>query len=266
MKTTETSTASLTNTAILSAEEQEYLLNLARQTVCWYLADGSSPKPDERALPESVKQKAPCFVTLEHKRRELRGCLGMFERTTPLFKNVISRAIAATEDSRFVTDPVTYDEMKDIRIDISVLTEPRELAFSSPEDLLSKLRPGTDGVILSTRYGSSTFLPQVWEQLPGKEEFLAHLCYKHGAPPDTWKRDWQNMRVQIYSALVFSEKDTERKIIGKRGAVAGAKGAIVLGHADYSAGKTIKTGRVDAETELPAGAIVKWGSDIVEKQ
>lgn len=251
-----------TNTLALSAADREYLLNLARQTVCWYLDDRSVPAPDGKGLPESVKVKAPCFVTLEHKRRGLRGCLGMFERTTPLFMNVISRAVAATKDGRFAGDPVTYKEMKDIRIDISVLSEPRNLPFDSPEDLISKLRPNTDGVILFTRYGSSTFLPQVWEQLPDKEEFLGHLCYKHGAPPDTWKTEWRNIRVQVYEALVFSETDTERRIVGRNGAKAGEKGAVVLGHVDPAMKDAVKPGEVAAGEPLKAGTIVKWDSDV----
>lgn len=196
-----------TNTTTLTEQEQRFLLKLARDTITLYLKDRSSPKIDEKELSDNLKQKLACFVTLNHRKTGLRGCIGMFERTTPLYKNVISRAIAAsTQDTRFEM-PVALSELKDIQIDISVLTEPKDLPFSSPEDLLAKLRPNIDGVILYTRhgYGQSTFLPQVWEQLPNKEEFLGHLCMKHGAPANAWKADYKNTRVQIYQALVFHE-------------------------------------------------------------
>jgi AmmeMemoRadiSam system protein A len=196
-----------TNTAVLTDQDKTFLLKLARETITLYLKDGSSPKVDEKNLSDNLKQKLACFVTLNHRRSGLRGCIGMFERTTPLYKNVISRAIAAsTQDTRFEM-PVALSELKDIQIEISVLTEPKDLPFTSPEDLLAKLRPNIDGVILYTRhgYGQSTFLPQVWEQLPDKEEFLGHLCMKHGAPAKAWKTDYKNTRVQIYQAVVFHE-------------------------------------------------------------
>ena len=102
----------------------------------------------------------------------------LFEARDPLYANVISRTIAAeTEDPRF--PKVRPDELDDIKLEISVLTPPGDLAYNSPEDLLEKLEPLRDGVIITTRYGSSTFLPQVWEQLPGKEQFLEHLCRKN---------------------------------------------------------------------------------------
>ena len=157
-----------------SNQEKDYLLNLARETLSWYLQYNVTPEPDLKILTDKLKENRPCFVTLEEN-SNLRGCIGLFEFTQPLYKNVISRAIAAaTQDRRF--NPVKSEELKDITIEISVLTEPAELKFASPEDLLNKLQPFEDGVILYTDYGNSTYLPQVWEQLPGKEEFLSSLC------------------------------------------------------------------------------------------
>lgn len=189
----------------LTAGDKAYLVKLARQTLEQYLKDRSVPKPDEAKLSPALKEKGACFVTLEKKTSGLRGCMGTFSFSEPIYKTVIDRAIAAaTEDPRF--NPVSYDELKDIKLEISVLTVPKELPFSSPEDLLSKLVPMRDGVVLSTRYGGSTFLPQVWEQLPNKEEFLSELCMKHGAPPYTWRDDYRNIKVEIYEAIVFGEE------------------------------------------------------------
>ncbi len=190
----------------LTDKDRQYLLNLARETVSGYLKDRSVPEPVETQLSDNVRKNLGCFVTLEHKKKGLRGCLGIFERSQPLYKNVISRAIAATQDSRFRRDPVTHAELKDIDIEISVLTAPVDMAFDSPDDLLDGLRPSVDGVILYTRYGSSTYLPQVWEHFSKKEDFLSQLCMKHGAPGNTWKKDYKNVRVQKYQAIVFSEE------------------------------------------------------------
>lgn len=249
----------------LNPKDKAYLLNLARQAVCWHLGHQEVPEPDEKAVSENVLKKLGCFVTLNHKTKKLRGCIGTFERSQPLYKNVISRAVAASRDRRFRFDPMTYEELKDIEIEISVLTEPKDLAFDSPEDLLGKLRPLVDGVILRTRYGGSTYLPQVWEQIPDKEDFLSNLCRKHGAPLDTWKRDYRNIRIQIYQAIIFHEKSHGRKVVGPGGAVVGRKGAVLLGAVKpLKEGLVYGGGPVEEGTELAPGAIVTWDSDIVE--
>ncbi len=93
--------------------------------------------------------------------------------------------------------------MKDIEIEISVLTLPQKLDYSTPEELLNKLKPKIDGVILITKYGNSTYLPQVWEQIPDKKMFLSYLCRKHGAPMDAWKLP--DTQVYVYHAIHFSE-------------------------------------------------------------
>jgi len=190
----------------LSESDKEALLVLARKTLTQYLKDGNLPRIDEHRLSKNLRENGACFVTLLKKGSGLRGCIGIFQRTDPLYRNVMGRAIAAAlQDSRFPA--VTYGELKDIKLDISVLTEPENLKFTSPDDLLKKLRPLKDGVILKTRFGSSTFLPQVWEQLPDKEEFLFHLCQKHGAPGMIWKEEPDKIQVQIYQAIVFGEKE-----------------------------------------------------------
>ncbi len=190
----------------LTQQDKKSLVTLARKTLHKFLKDGSTQTFKARTLSKSLQKKRACFVTLTKKGYGLRGCIGVFERNRPLYENVIDRAIAAaTKDPRFPR--VTYDELKDIKIEISVLTEPKPLVFHSPEDLLAKLRPLKDGIILKTRYGSSTFLPQVWEQLPGKESFLSHLSQKHGAPKNIWKTDYKKVSVLTYQAIVFGEEN-----------------------------------------------------------
>jgi len=190
----------------LSDSDKEALLILARKTLVQYLKDGNLPHVDESGLSKNLRENGACFVTLMKKGVGLRGCIGIFERTDPLYRSVMGRAIAAAlQDSRFPA--VRFDELKDIKLDISVLTEPQKLEFTSADTLLKKLRPLKDGVILKTRFGSSTFLPQVWEQLPDKEQFLYHLCRKHGAPGMIWKEEPEKIEVQIYQAIVFGEEE-----------------------------------------------------------
>lgn len=248
----------------LTDQDKEYLINLARQTLYWYLKDGVKPDPDKSVLSKNLMQKNVCFVTLDKKNFGLRGCMGLFKRKNALYENVIDRAIAAaTLDPRF--PKVKYDELKNIKVEISVLTEPRVLQFDSPKDLLTKLRPLVDGVILGTRYGQSTYLPQVWEQLPGKEEFLSRLCAKHYAPKNLWKTDYKNIKVWTYQAIVFGEEVYGRRIVGKKGAVVGKKGAYLLGTVkplqkdSHHGGYKVKEG-----TKLAPGAIVSADSDIIE--
>lgn len=181
-----------------------------------------------------------------------------------LYENVIDRTIAAaTRDPRFPM--VIYDELKDIRVEITVLTEPKELQFNSPNDLLAKLHPLKDGVILMTKYGESTFIPQVWKELPDKEKFMSALCEKQYAPRDAWKKEYKNTKVLIYHAIFFDEEIYGRRVIGKNGAVVGKKGAYILG-----AAKPLPEGlyyggyKVGEEIELAPGAIVTSDSDIIE--
>ncbi|MFW6151537.1 MAG: AmmeMemoRadiSam system protein A [Verrucomicrobiota bacterium] len=191
--------------SVLSSEDKACLLNLARQTLSRHLKGGSVPNFQENGLSDGVKRKLGCFVTLNNKKDGLRGCIGTFTRSRPLYSNVVSLAVSAAHDRRFRGDPVAYEELEQITIEISVLTRPRELSFASPDNLLKQLRHGKDGVILYTRYGNSTYLPQVWAHIPDKAVFLSRLCRKHGAPPDTWRKDFKNIKVEIYEAIVFHE-------------------------------------------------------------
>ena len=93
--------------------------------------------------------------------------------------------------------------MEKIKIEISVLTKPEPLAFTSPEDLLKKLNPHKDGVILNVGGGRATFLPQVWEQLEDKEEFLNHLSQKAGLPAAQWRQP--GTQVSIYHVEACKE-------------------------------------------------------------
>ena len=109
--------------------------------------------------------------------------------------------VAALRDPPF--SPVRPDEVAGIKIEISVLTEPQPLAFTSPDDLLGKLQPHQDGVVLRIGERGATFLPQVWEQIPDKVRFLEHLSEKAGCAPDAWRG--RETSVSIYHVECFEE-------------------------------------------------------------
>jgi AmmeMemoRadiSam system protein A len=156
------------------------------------------PKPANP--PEITKKNRGCFVTLT-KSGVLRGCIGYIEGIKPLFEAIIDNAKnAAMSDPRF--PEVTPEELPGIRIEVSVLTPPEPLEYKDPQDLLNKLVPNQDGIILQSGYHQSTFLPQVWEQLPDKIDFLEHLSMKGGMPKDGWK----TASVKRYRAIHFQEK------------------------------------------------------------
>jgi len=189
----------------LSREDQRSLLHLAREALAAHLHDKAGIEVDETTLGEDLLREAACFVTLT-KNGQLRGCiLDRFEAHESIYRNVMRNVIlAATTDYRF--PPVGPDELPQLAIEISVLGVPYALAFEDAEALLAALRPGEDGVILTTPYGTATYLPQVWEQIPDPEEFLSSLCQKHGAPSDCWAQP-PYPAVQIYHVLHFAEPD-----------------------------------------------------------
>jgi AmmeMemoRadiSam system protein A len=122
----------------------------------------------------------------------------------PLYQAVVDNARnAATRDPRFL--PVQSDEVSKIKIEISVLTEPQPLRFTSPEDLLNKLQPYEDGVLLQIGSHGATFLPQVWAQIPDKVEFLNQLSRKAGCAPSAWRG--KETTVSIYHVESFEESE-----------------------------------------------------------
>jgi AmmeMemoRadiSam system protein A len=183
--------------------ERRLLLSLARSSIQTRLLGEPMPEMAPECSTPYLSQPLACFVTLNTADGDLRGCIGIFEADRPLWENVMDRARAAAfADPRF--RPVEESELSRLVLEISILTPPQPFEFSSPDELLARLRPMVDGVILHTPWGSSTFLPQVWEQLPEREQFLGRLCEKHGAPEDCWRDP--SLRVETYQAVVFSEE------------------------------------------------------------
>ncbi len=188
-------------TGTLSSEQRETLLHLARQALTAAVRGEPLPQLPIADLPAEFQAQGAAFVTLT-RRGELRGCIGALEPYQPLVEDVCEHAVAAgLQDFRF--PPVQLDELGEIEIEISCLTEPVPLDYVDAQDLLHKLRPGVDGVVLRDGWKRATFLPQVWEKLPDPMEFLGHLCYKMGAAPDAWRR--KKLEVLTYQVEEFHE-------------------------------------------------------------
>lgn len=181
-------------------QEKEYMLKLARETITSAVrGDDVQPPPKPKKELSRLMQNYGCFVTL-NSHGQLRGCIGNIEPIKPLYKGIADNAInAAFHDPRF--PKVKAAELGDIKIEVSVLTKPAPLGAKSADEILNKLIPFEHGVILKMGSRQSTFLPQVWEQLPDKTLFLEHLAMKAGAGRDDWKR----ADVWVYRAVHFAE-------------------------------------------------------------
>jgi len=184
-----------------SKTELGLLIRVARDAISRQVE--KKPRLSRKELEESVgkaaakfMQKRGAFVTLTIS-GGLRGCIGSIFAQAPLLYAVHDNALnAAFSDPRFL--PLSKNELGKISIEVSVLSPLSEVKYSGPADLLSKLNPHWHGVLLEFTNGAgSTFLPQVWEQLPAKEDFLSHLCAKAGMRPDSWRT--LHPKVSVYS-------------------------------------------------------------------
>jgi len=129
-------------------------------------------------------EEAACFVTL-NKEHNLRGCIGSLIAHRQLLEDIISNALsAAFNDPRF--NPLNFEELSHLTLEVSILTTPQLIEYSDYCDLLQKIEPKLDGLILKHGSYKGTFLPQVWSQLPSANEFLEHLSYKAGATPSIY--------------------------------------------------------------------------------
>ncbi len=163
------------------------LLQLARDSIHSGVSVGRPSTLQLDELPPQLCQHRASFVTL-HIQNQLRGCIGSLQAYRPLACDVTENAFsAAFRDPRF--PPLSKPEEPQLHIHISVLSATSPITFNSEADLLDQLRPHIDGLILEDGYHRGTFLPSVWQQLPTKESFLAHLKQKAGLPKDYWHND-----------------------------------------------------------------------------
>ena len=181
---------------------QKFLLQLARRSLEFCFETGNVLEIEESELPElELKEKRGTFVTLI-KNGLLRGCIGHIEPEQAIYKDVIENALlAAFDDNRF--PPLKNEELDSVEIEISILTEPKELVYTDTADLLEKLDTTKSGVILKKGSKEATYLPQVWEDFSGPEDFLSSLCEKAGLSGDAWQKN--HLEILTYQAEVFGE-------------------------------------------------------------
>lgn len=186
---------------MISQEQGQMLLKMARAGVAEKL--GIAVDKTQIDFEASFLEiKMGLFVTL-HKNGKLRGCIGMIEPDAPLKTGVRETArLAAFKDSRFA--PLTKDEFEQVDLEISLLTPPEKFEYGTAKELVQRLVPFKDGVIIEKASRRATFLPQVWEQLSDPASFLSQLCLKAGLEADEWKKN--SLSVHTYRVHSFSEK------------------------------------------------------------
>jgi hypothetical protein len=182
----------------MNKKDQVLLLKLARNTL---EANFNDTDPDTSEC-SHLTQLRGCFVTL-HKNNQLRGCIGFPRPIMPLFEQIIAASKAAAfEDPRF--EPLDETELKDLNIEISVLTNPELIKADNQQEYVEKIKIGRDGVIIQYAGASGLLLPQVAPEYGWNvEQFLDALCEKAGLTPGTWKR--KDCKIYKFKAEIFSE-------------------------------------------------------------
>jgi len=197
----------------ISKHDGNLLLKLARKSILQKFEQKKADTKDNtieslknKVSSQILNEKRGTFVTL-HKNKQLRGCIGNIEPVKNIFTGILDNAKhAAFSDTRF--SPLSYEELDQTDIEISILTQPEKINYKDSHDLISKLKPGIDGVIIQKGYKSATFLPQVWDSLKDHESFLTHLCAKAGLSSDAWKSG--DLEVSVYQVQLFEEPPCDR--------------------------------------------------------
>jgi uncharacterized protein len=184
---------------MLSPEDRKTLLAIARGAMEAVLT--GAPRPAAPIVSEALKQPCGCFVTI-HRGELLRGCIGTFSAGTPLHRTVMQMAGAVLRDPRFLDEPVTAAELRNLSIEISVLTP-----LEKCSDPMKDVELGRHGICIEGPFGSGCFLPQVATETGWtKEQFFAHCCaHKAGMSADAWKDP--DIAFYRFEAEVFGEED-----------------------------------------------------------
>ena len=194
---------------MLSLEQGAKLIRLARDSI----KSGSKNPRVSAAIKREFSQKQGVFVTLQ-KNGYLRGCIGFVEPIYTLYEGVISAAkSAAFSDPRF--PPLDKKELPGLNVEVSVLTVPSVIEVRNPEEYLSKIQIGRDGLIVKGVFSSGLLLPQVaveykWDV----QTFLSQTCVKAGLEPDSWQ-DFDKSRIYSFQSQVFAEQTPEGQVVQK---------------------------------------------------
>lgn len=166
----------------ISGENKKYLLNISRQTLEYYFFGKEKFEPEIGTISENLLEKTATFVTLT-KNGQLRGCVGNIIAKFPLYRDVINNTLnAAFSDPRF--PQLEKSELNEIKIEISVLSKPRQINL---DELLENKDLDRFGIIFQLGFYQATFLPDVWLELPKADDFFSNLSLKAGLNQDAWK-------------------------------------------------------------------------------
>jgi uncharacterized protein (TIGR00296 family) len=196
-----------------SDNDGKFLVSIARNTIDEYVHNKNKLK-SPKDTPKHLRAESGVFVTLNTQSGDitsLRGCIGRPYPTQPLIEATIDSAVdAAVNDPRF--PPVPPKELDSIIVELSVLTPPKKLEYSNPDELLNLVKIGRDGLIASKGMWRGLLLPQVpvewkWDV----KEFLQHTCNKAGLPVNAW-RDLDT-EFMAFQAEIFGELGPRGNII-----------------------------------------------------
>jgi AmmeMemoRadiSam system protein A len=182
----------------MQSERGKVLLPIARAAIARaldipYAADETAPW---------LAEHGACFVTLTQD-GELRGCIGTLQAHRSLLTDVKGNAVsAALHDPRFM--PLDAEELGITTVEVSLLSPTVAMDVLDEADALAQMRPGVDGIVFQYGHHRSTFLPQVWEQLPQPRQFMAHLRRKAGLPDDFWE---EGVKLSRYTVTKWSEDE-----------------------------------------------------------
>jgi len=193
----------------ISENDGYILVKTARKIVTEYLKNGIKIKLDKE-FTNNFSFKSGVFVTLNNN-QELRGCIG-YPLPDKLLFNALEDAVisAATKDPRF--EPVKYSELNSITFEVTILTSPKKIIVNKPEEYLSKIKVGRDGLIVKHGVYSGLLLPQVpLEYGWNEEEFLEHTCEKAGLPKNYWKN--LETEIQKFEGIVFKEEKPNGPVV-----------------------------------------------------
>jgi hypothetical protein len=197
-KVNQQSSEIITTMNLLTLEQGEAAVRLARAAIINHLTDKPDPEiPDDLVFHE----RRGVFVTLNTRKHELRGCIGRPYPIMPLGEAIIvSAQNAATEDPRF--PKLTLGELENTLIEVTVLTTPEKLDVK-PVELPQKIEIGRHGLIVKHGYYQGLLLPQVATEYNfDAEEFLSHTCMKAGLPPDCWLA---GAEIHVFEGQIFEE-------------------------------------------------------------
>jgi len=178
----------------LEPAARQALLRTAATAIEAGLGQGAATGPETGHLSGELGQSRASFVTITIG-GQLRGCCGTLEPVRPLVLDVWHNARAsAFRDPRFM--PLSAGEWRRSHLEVSVLTPCEPMIVSSEQELLLRLVPGRDGLVLAWRGMRATFLPKVWEQVAGPQDFLQRLKHKAGWAADFWAADLEVWRYE----------------------------------------------------------------------